>query len=115
MPRDQRLGQADLGDELGHGRFGAGKGANDPEAVHVGQRLVDQAQLAQLFGLEDGVGDRAANARRRGAQGFRSNCINVRLYQSPLMLFAGADRCQTLARRQGRETLATPSMVLSAS
>jgi hypothetical protein len=89
--------------------------ADDPQAVDVGEGLVDEAQLAQLVGLEDGVGDRAANARRRGAQGFRSNCINVRLYQSPLMLFAGADRCQTRARRQGRETLATPSMVLSAS
>jgi hypothetical protein len=29
---------------------------------------VDEAQLAQLLGLEDGVGDRAANAGGRGAQ-----------------------------------------------
>jgi hypothetical protein len=59
---------------------------------------VDQAQLAQLLGLEDGVGDRAANAGGRGAQGDGSDCINVRLYQSPLMLFAASDGCQPLRR-----------------
>jgi hypothetical protein len=30
---------------------------------------VDDAQLAELIGLEDGVGDRAANVSSRGAQG----------------------------------------------
>ena len=30
---------------------------------------MDEAQLTQLLGLEDSVGDRAANAGGRGAQG----------------------------------------------
>jgi hypothetical protein len=69
VPRDERLGQPDLGDELGDGRLGGGKAADDPKPVHVGEGLVDEAQLAQLLGLEDGVGDRAADAGGRGTQG----------------------------------------------
>ena len=69
MPRDERLGKPDLGHELGNGCFGGREAADDPEAVDVGEGLVDEAQLAQLVGLEDGVGDRAANAGGRGAQG----------------------------------------------
>jgi hypothetical protein len=59
---------------------------------------VHETQLAQLLGLEDGVGDRAANAGGRGTQGDGSDCINVRLYQSPLMLFAATDGCQPRRR-----------------
>ena len=70
MPRDERLGQPDLGDELGDGRLGGREAADDPEAVDVGESLVDEAQLAQLVGLEDGVREGAANAGGRGAQGF---------------------------------------------
>ena len=69
MPRDERLGQADRRDELRDGRLRAGEDADDPEPVDVGERLVDEAQLAQLVGLEDGVGDRAANVRAGGTQG----------------------------------------------
>jgi hypothetical protein len=69
MPRDERLRQADLGDELCDRGLGDREGPDDPEAVDVGQRLVDETQLAQLLRLEDGVGDRAADAGGRGAQG----------------------------------------------
>lgn len=68
MPRDERLRQADLGDELGDGRLGGREAADDPEPVDVGKRLVDEAQLAQLVGLEDGVRERAADAGGRGTQ-----------------------------------------------
>ena len=68
MPRHERLRQQDLGHELRDGRLGLGQGPDDPETVDVGQRLVDEAQLAELLGLEDGVGDRAADAGGRGAQ-----------------------------------------------
>jgi hypothetical protein len=69
MPRDERLGQADLRDELGDGRFAVGQAAHDPEPVDVGERLVDEAQLAKLVRLEDGVGDRAADVSAGWAQG----------------------------------------------
>ena len=68
VPRDERLRQPDLSDELGDGRLGGSQTADDPEAVDVGEGLVDEAQLAQLVGLEDGVRDRAADAGGRGAQ-----------------------------------------------
>lgn len=69
MPRDERLREPDLGDELGDGRLRGREAADDPEPVDVGESLVDEAQLAQLLGLEDGVRERAADAGRRGAQG----------------------------------------------
>jgi hypothetical protein len=87
MPGHERLGQPDLGDELGDGRLPGGEAAHDPEAVDVGERLVDEPQLAQLVRLEDGVGDRAADAGGGGTQGERSGTegigrrINGRLYQ----------------------------------
>ena len=61
--------QADLRDELGDGRLACGEAPDDPQPVDVGEGLVDEAQLAQLVRLDDGVGDRAANAGGRGAQG----------------------------------------------
>jgi hypothetical protein len=61
MPRHERLGQPDVGDELGHGRLALGQATNDAQAVHVGHHLVEGAQLAELFGLGDGRGDRAAD------------------------------------------------------
>jgi hypothetical protein len=62
VPRDKRLRQPDLRDELGDGRLGDGEGAHDAQPVDVGEGLVDETQLAQLFGLEDRIGDRAADA-----------------------------------------------------
>lgn len=92
MPRYKRLGQPDLGDKLGDGRLGGRQAADNPEPVDVGEGLVDEAQLAQLVGLEDGVRERAADAGGRGAQrlgapgGSSRRRINGGLYQSPLML-----------------------------
>ena len=102
MPRNERLRQPDLGDELGDGRLGLGQRADDPEPVDVGQRLVDEPQLAQLVGLEDGVGDRAADAGGRRAQGtcsvtwLDSRCrrINGGLYQWRLILTRRCAGCQ---------------------
>jgi hypothetical protein len=76
MPRDERLGEPHLGDELGDGRLGGRETADDAESVDVGQRLVDEAQLAQLVGLEDGVRDRAADVGAGGTQGIglRDRC-----------------------------------------
>lgn len=68
MPRDERLRQPDLGHELGDRRLGGRETADDPKAVDVGEGLVDEAQLAQLVGLEDRVREGAANAGGRGAQ-----------------------------------------------
>jgi hypothetical protein len=69
VPGHQRLRQPDLRDELGDRCLAVSQAAHDPESVDVGERLVDEAQLAELVRLEDGVGDRAANVGARGAQG----------------------------------------------
>jgi hypothetical protein len=69
VPRHERLRQPDLRDQLRDGRFGGRQATNDPKPIDVGEGLVNDAQLAELVGLEDGVGDRAANVGARGAQG----------------------------------------------
>jgi hypothetical protein len=72
--------------------------AFDPRRL-VGQGLVDESQLAQRLGLEDGAGDRAADAGGRGTQGVRSGRvtgrrINGRLYQWRLILTTVGPGCQ---------------------
>jgi hypothetical protein len=42
--------------------------SDDPQPIDVCKGLVDETQLAELVGLEDGIGDRAANVGARGAQ-----------------------------------------------
>jgi hypothetical protein len=69
VPRDERLGQADLGDELRDRRGTGGETPDDSQAVDVGECLVDEAQVAQLVGLEDGVGEGAADPGGRRRQG----------------------------------------------
>ncbi len=90
MPRDERLGEADLGHEVRNGRFAGGEPANDAQAVHVGERLVDDPQLAQVLGWQDGGRDRAPDVGAGGAQrnlrGRAVDSINRDLYQWPLML-----------------------------
>lgn len=66
MPRDERLGEADLGDELGHGRRTGREATDDAQAVDIGKGLMDESQLAQLVRLEDGVRDRASDPGGRG-------------------------------------------------
>jgi hypothetical protein len=68
VPAHERLRQADLRDQLGdRGRPGR-QAADDPESVDVGEGLVDEPQLPELVRLEDGVGERAANAGGRRRQ-----------------------------------------------
>jgi hypothetical protein len=69
MPRDERLRQADVGDQLGDGGVTVGKPADDAKTIDVGHDLVEGTQLAQVVGLDDGRGDRAADPGGRGRQG----------------------------------------------
>jgi hypothetical protein len=69
MPRDERLAQADVVDELGNGRLALGEATDDPEPVDVGQGLVDEADRAEVFGLVDDRRDRGADAGAGRAQG----------------------------------------------
>ena len=62
MPGDERLGEPDVVGELGDGGVTADQPPDDSEAVHVGHGLVEDAQLAQVFGWRDGCGDRAADS-----------------------------------------------------
>ena len=68
MPRDQRLRQPDVVDQLGHGRVAGHEPAHDPEPVDVGHGLVEDAQLAQVLGRRDGRRNGAANAGSGGGQ-----------------------------------------------
>jgi len=98
MPRDEGLAEADLGDEIGHGRLGGGEAADDPEPIDVGKGLVNEAQLAEIVGLEDGVRDRAPDVRAGGTQRVASwetrRRINGGLYQSWLMVRTSRRHCQ---------------------
>jgi len=69
VPRDERLAQADLVDELGDGRLALGEPADDPEPVDVGQGLVDEAYRAEVLGLVDDRRDRGTDAGAGRAQG----------------------------------------------
>jgi hypothetical protein len=105
VPRHERLRQPDLRDELRDGRLAVRQAPDDPEPVDVGERLVDETQLAQLIWLEDGVGDRAANVGAGGAQGELregDRRINDGLYQWGLILATLADRCQAPRRELAR-------------
>jgi hypothetical protein len=55
------LGQADVLDELGDARGAGRQTLDDPEPVYVGQRLVEQADLAELVGLVDDRRDGGAD------------------------------------------------------
>ena len=52
----------DVGDELGDAGLALGEALDDAQAVHVGEGLVEGAQLAQVLGLEDDRGDGRAEA-----------------------------------------------------
>jgi hypothetical protein len=64
VPRDERLRQADVVDELGDRRLGVGEPLDDPQPVRVSEGLVEGPQRAQLLGLVDDRRDRAADAGR---------------------------------------------------
>jgi hypothetical protein len=62
MPADQRLRQADFLDQVGHRRVAAGESPDDPQAIDIGEGLVDDPQLAKVFGLVDDRRKGRANA-----------------------------------------------------
>jgi hypothetical protein len=87
MPADERLRQAGVVDELGHTGRPLGEPSHDPQAIHVGQGLVDDLQVAQIVGLVDDRGQRRADSGRGGTQGMPpAPSINGDLYQRSLML-----------------------------
>jgi hypothetical protein len=61
VPRDERLRQADLSDELGDGRLSLREAADDAKTVDVGEGLVDEAQLAEIGRLVDDGRERRAD------------------------------------------------------
>jgi len=77
VPRDEWLAEADLGDELRDGRLAGRQAADDPQPVDVRERLVDDAQLTEVLGREDGAGDRAADVGAGRAQGNGSGAATV--------------------------------------
>ena len=91
---DERLGQPDVGDELGDARLAVGQAADDAQAIDVGEGLVERAQLAQLFGLEDdrrdGRTERAGVGTGRSGSG-DSRRINARLISTGVDATGGGD------------------------
>jgi hypothetical protein len=67
-----------MGDQFRDGRLALREAADDPQPVDVGHDLVEGAQLAELFGLDDGRGDRAADPGGRWGQGWDSSRGMVR-------------------------------------
>jgi hypothetical protein len=53
VPAHQRLRQADVLDEIPDGGRAASEAPDDAQTVDVGERLVEQAQLAKVIGLVD--------------------------------------------------------------
>jgi hypothetical protein len=102
VPTDERLGQADLLDQIGHRRVPIGEALDDPESVDVGERLVDDPQLTELVGLVDDGRDGRADSGGGGGQGDLrvgdERRINDGLYQQKLMLFPGRCGCQLSSR-----------------
>jgi hypothetical protein len=64
MPADQRLRQSDVIDEVADAGRALGQATDDAEAVDIGERLVDRAELAQLGG---NAGDRRDGGPDSGA------------------------------------------------
>jgi hypothetical protein len=56
-------------DEVADARLAVRETPHDAKPVHVGQRLVEDADLAEVVRLVDDRRDRGANVRGRGAQG----------------------------------------------
>ena len=70
VPADERLRQPDVVHELRHAGLAPGEPLHDAQAVHVGERLVDDAQLAEVIGLVDDRGERRPDPGAGGAQGY---------------------------------------------
>ena len=89
VPRHERLGQADVLDQLGDGGLPLRQAADDPEAVDIRQRLVEQPDRPEVVRLVDDGGDGGADSRGRRAQGRTPRvgraCIKNGLYEYALM------------------------------
>ena len=73
-----------------------GQAADDAQPVHVGHDLVEGTQLAQVVGLGDGRGDRAADAGGRGGQGWDSGWGLVRSWShQPRFISIAVDATRT--------------------
>jgi hypothetical protein len=68
VPADQWLRQPDFLDQVGDGGVAAGETPNDPQAVDVGEGLVDDPQLAKVLGFVDDRRKGRTNAGARGGQ-----------------------------------------------
>ena len=63
VPRHEGLAQPDPLDELGDRCLTLGETLDDPQAIHVREGLVDEAQRAEVFGLVDDGRDGRADVR----------------------------------------------------
>jgi hypothetical protein len=64
----ERLGKSDVVDQLGHRGGGLGQAPDDPEPIHVRERPVERAQLAQVVRLVDDRGKSPADPGWRRGQ-----------------------------------------------
>ncbi len=104
MVADEGLGEPHVIDQLGHRRRRLGQAPDDPEPVHVGERPVECAELAQVVGLVDDRGQGSADpGRRRGQDELpagsrrvrdRADRLNTRLYKGSLILISRPRECQ---------------------
>lgn len=62
VPAHERLRQADVLDEIGHGGGAVRQPADDSQAVDVGERLVEPAEVTQIVGLVDDGGEGRAKS-----------------------------------------------------
>jgi hypothetical protein len=63
VPGNERLAEADGVDKFAHRGGALGQPSDDTKAVYVRERLVKDAQLAQIVGLVDDRGDGAPEVR----------------------------------------------------
>ncbi|MFL5681178.1 MAG: hypothetical protein ACJ77B_11325 [Chloroflexota bacterium] len=68
MPADEGLRQPDVLDQVANRRMARREAADDPEAVDIGEGLVDDPQLAEVIRLVDDRGERRADPGAGGAQ-----------------------------------------------
>ena len=116
---DERLRQPDVGDELGDRGLALGQAADDAQPVHVGQGLVEGAQLAQVLGLDD---DRrrssSGSGRAVGTAGdglLGGGVASTTVYINRALMLSAAGGCQGRMRaeppganRRGRSRSSAP-------
>ena len=87
VPADERLRQPDMLDQVRDARIPLRESTHDAQAVHVGQCLVNDLELAQVVRLIHDRGQRRADSSRGGTQEVPPRRrINDGLYQRSLML-----------------------------